>query len=353
MKCKQCGTENKADAMFCSHCGYVFDNEEAIFSENEQTINAEASHKQSQIDEIKRRRDIKRKRKKIKKLILIALIILFCAGVIYGAFYMSAQNDIKFNDNKIEQAQSTPTPTPTETVMTTPTPTVMPTLEPTVSPEATEEAEPVTTVEATPTPKATVKATKAPTKATKAPAKSTPKPVSTPKPAPTPEPNPVLDSTVVVVVETINDNGASYVKALTSGKTVYLKSDTPIESSSYSMVSATDTGEKINNVPVYTVSAIKTVEKTEFILPDSSLRLLTQEDVSGLSLEQLKIARNEIYARHGRKFKDEALNSYFTAKAWYKLNPAYKYNNDELNVSDIENKNAHFLLDVERALQNQ
>ncbi len=337
MKCRQCGTENKADAQICVGCGYVFDNEDVLFSANEQTINAEASHKQSQIEEIKKRRDMKRKRKKIKKIVMIVLILLFSAAVIYGAFYLSEQNDIKFNNNNIEQA--TPTPTPTETPVPTLEPTVMPTLEPT--PE----------VVSTPEPTALVQQQVATKKPTKNPVKATPKPVvKTPKPQPTPEPNPVLDSKVVVVVETVTHNGTQYIKALTGGKPVYIMSATPAESNAYYVVLAEDTKNKIDNVPVYTASSIEALAKTEFILPDSSLRLLTQDDVKGLTKEQIKLARNEIYARHGRKFKDEALNSYFNQKSWYKQNPSYKYNNDELNVSDIENKNAHFLLAVEQGM---
>lgn len=341
MKCRQCGTENKADAQICVGCGYVFDNEDLIFSANEQTINAEASYKQSQIEEIKRRRDIKRKRKKIRKILLIALILLFSASVIWGAFYLSSQNDIKFNTNEVEQV--TETPIPTQTQPPTLEPTIMPTVEPAPSPELTQEAVPTQEVEVISTPK--------PQKATKAPSKATPKPaVRTPKPVPTPEPNPVLDSKVVVVVETITDNGTQYISALTGGKPVYILAAVTAESNAYYLVSAEDTKNKINDIPVYTASSVLALDKSEFILPDSSLRLITAEDVNGFTKEQIRLARNEIYARHGRKFKDEALNSYFSAKAWYKENPLYKYNNDELNVSEIENKNAHFLLDIERAM---
>lgn len=341
MKCRQCGTENKADAQICVGCGYVFDNEDLLFSANEQTINSEASHKQSQIEEIKKRRDLKRKRKKLKKIILIALIILFSVLVIAGAFYLSAQNDIKFNNNDIQQATQTPSPTPT--VTPTPEPSLMPTLEPTLSPEPTVEPEPVETPQPV--------STKKPQKATKAPSKATPKPVvRTPNPVPTPEPNPVLDSKVIITVDTVTENDTQYISALTAGKPVYILAPLPVESNSYYTVSAEDTKNNINGIPVYTATSLSVIEKTEFLLPDSSLRLLTNEDVQGLTKEQLKLARNEIYARHGRKFKDEALNSYFNGKSWYKQNPSYKYNNDELNVSEIENKNAHFLLSIEQSM---
>lgn len=55
----------------------------------------------------------------------------------------------------------------------------------------------------------------------------------------------------------------------------------------------------------------------DYILPDSSTRLLTEADLAGLSKEELRLARNEIYARHGRRFDDAGLQSYFDGKSWY------------------------------------
>ncbi|WP_304406491.1 YARHG domain-containing protein, partial [uncultured Clostridium sp.] len=39
-----------------------------------------------------------------------------------------------------------------------------------------------------------------------------------------------------------------------------------------------------------------------FIIPDSSIRYLSEDDLRGLNKDQLEIARNEIYARHGYQF---------------------------------------------------
>jgi hypothetical protein len=54
------------------------------------------------------------------------------------------------------------------------------------------------------------------------------------------------------------------------------------------------------------------------VISDSSSRYLTASDVKNLSSYQLMIARNEIYARHGRKFNDKSLQEYFNGKSWYK-----------------------------------
>ena len=61
------------------------------------------------------------------------------------------------------------------------------------------------------------------------------------------------------------------------------------------------------------------------------------QDISHLSLLELKILRNEIFARHQYVFKDEKLSEYFIEKyVWYK--PNYNTKNDiKLNPIEIQN----------------
>ena len=54
-----------------------------------------------------------------------------------------------------------------------------------------------------------------------------------------------------------------------------------------------------------------------FIFPDSDERRLRPQELTGLSKSQLRIARNEIFARKGRYFKSEDLSTYFSAFSWY------------------------------------
>jgi len=54
-----------------------------------------------------------------------------------------------------------------------------------------------------------------------------------------------------------------------------------------------------------------------FILPHSSTRPLTEADLRGLTANELVIARNEIYARHGRRFRTAWIQAHFDAQAWY------------------------------------
>ena len=52
-------------------------------------------------------------------------------------------------------------------------------------------------------------------------------------------------------------------------------------------------------------------------MPDSDSQYITDDDLYDLSESECKIARNEIYARHGRKFNDASLQEYFDSKDWY------------------------------------
>ena len=53
------------------------------------------------------------------------------------------------------------------------------------------------------------------------------------------------------------------------------------------------------------------------IFADSSTRRLSDADLAGLDVGTLRIARNEIYARRGYRFEDDALRSYFSRFSWY------------------------------------
>ena len=76
-----------------------------------------------------------------------------------------------------------------------------------------------------------------------------------------------------------------------------------------------------------------------YVLSGSSDRYLTDSDVSGLSSWQLMIARNEIFARHGRRFSDPDLQAYFDGKAWYNGTIAPEDFNGDAILSDIEQAN--------------
>lgn len=79
------------------------------------------------------------------------------------------------------------------------------------------------------------------------------------------------------------------------------------------------------------------------IFADSCNRPLNAEDIRGKSASEIWIAKNEIYARHGRTFSNPELSSYFSQKDWYQPDPNYR---DAL-LSPLERRNAMYLNIVE------
>lgn len=55
----------------------------------------------------------------------------------------------------------------------------------------------------------------------------------------------------------------------------------------------------------------------DYILPYSDSEYLTEDDLDGLTPDEIRLACNELYARHGRKFKDADYQAYFNSKSWY------------------------------------
>ncbi len=55
----------------------------------------------------------------------------------------------------------------------------------------------------------------------------------------------------------------------------------------------------------------------DYILAESDCKIYTADELGELTAEELRIARNEIFARHGRMFTSEDMNTYFSGKKWY------------------------------------
>ncbi len=89
----------------------------------------------------------------------------------------------------------------------------------------------------------------------------------------------------------------------------------------------------------------------EYILPESSSRYLTDADISGLTLQQINYAKNEIYARHGRKFQSAELQNYFNSKSWYS-GTIEAADFDESVLNDFEKKNAELLSSKEFSMES-
>jgi hypothetical protein len=77
------------------------------------------------------------------------------------------------------------------------------------------------------------------------------------------------------------------------------------------------------------------------VFPDSSRRRLRPAELAGLSPARLRLARNEIFARHGRPFRDPALRSYFERFAWYDPEPG------PIGLNSVEQANVRLLQQAE------
>jgi hypothetical protein len=62
---------------------------------------------------------------------------------------------------------------------------------------------------------------------------------------------------------------------------------------------------------------------------------LRVSDVRGLRPDDARRLRNEIFARHGRRFRDPRLQRYFASFAWYK--PSDSFSEDRLNATERKN----------------
>ena len=348
MICPKCNAENDENAQVCTECGAPLDTEETI-----------AEDKNAMLEELKLKRIRKQKSKKRKKIILICLIIaLILGGAAYGI--------LKFENGFIDRTNTvvvvTQTPESTEEPEETPSP------EPTAEPEATEEPEsevaedvPVV-IEPTVATAAPVVQTAKPTAKPAAP-KATAKPVTAPAVSSpgfvagsvvqpeVPQGAPIKSTLISVsAIETAEFSGKSIAKFTIGNKVYYayaenINFDKGVPGM-YS-VDAVPTSDIYFDQPVYSITKISSYATDSYVIPTSSQKLLTEADLAGLTKAQLDLARNEIFARHGRVFKRQELQKYFESKTWYKKNSSYNYSNDYLNLSDVELKNAKFILAYE------
>lgn len=86
-----------------------------------------------------------------------------------------------------------------------------------------------------------------------------------------------------------------------------------------------------------------------YLVPFVDSQLLTEEEVRYWSPDQLRVARNEIYARHGRMFDDEALQRYFESRNWYNGTiSAADFDDSVLNEYEIANRD--FIVQYESSM---
>lgn len=82
----------------------------------------------------------------------------------------------------------------------------------------------------------------------------------------------------------------------------------------------------------------------KYIVSNSGTTKLTSSDLAGLTDDELCIAQNEIWARYGRKFKNNWLQEYFDSQSWYHgtVDPD-DFTKQKIGWSDVEEANASLI----------
>ena len=90
--------------------------------------------------------------------------------------------------------------------------------------------------------------------------------------------------------------------------------------------------------------------RAEYIFPDSDKKYLSKNEIKSVDLEELALARNEIFARHGYIFTDETYREYFESKSWYQGTIAAAQFNPDKEFNNFEKRNVELIQQVEDEL---
>ncbi len=80
-----------------------------------------------------------------------------------------------------------------------------------------------------------------------------------------------------------------------------------------------------------------------------STQIIKQEQIKGLSVDEIRLLTNEIFARNGYQFENGRFQNYFESKSWYKS----KNNNKSIAFNNIEKQNLKFFQEVTKSLKTQ
>lgn len=110
-------------------------------------------------------------------------------------------------------------------------------------------------------------------------------------------------------------------------------------------VNTTDEPEFVKTPPSETAKKyINKYKDHDYIISTSNSSNINISSLNDYSVEELFLARNEIFARNGYVFKSSPnLQAYFESKTWYK--PDVSYNG--LPKSDLENQNSQCIKSIE------
>lgn len=99
------------------------------------------------------------------------------------------------------------------------------------------------------------------------------------------------------------------------------------------------------------IEEYNTYRYSNYIFSDSSSRYMSESELWGMTADELELARNEIYARNGYTFSDDALREYFMTKSWYFPNTVVG-DQAALSFSAVELANIELMRNYENWVEN-
>jgi len=109
--------------------------------------------------------------------------------------------------------------------------------------------------------------------------------------------------------------------------------------------------KSLNQAERKNLTLIDTIQRQQrrVALAPGDMELFEEAMLRGLSLHELRLLRNEIYARHGRIFKSMWIQQYFGGQSWYEPKEDFK---DE-EISGTDKTNIETIVAFENKLHNQ
>ncbi len=93
-----------------------------------------------------------------------------------------------------------------------------------------------------------------------------------------------------------------------------------------------------------TLESIEELDDEHYLLPEAQYKNYTRDEVD-FTPEMARYARNEIYARHGRRFKDQELQMYFDQQSWYE---GTEDEVPETELNEYEKNNIKLMAEIEQ-----